>query len=421
MDASWTGSKPQTPEAPPTERTRSAGGVATKFGRAMLAHWALDPAVIYLNHGTVGAVPRRVLEAQQKLRDAMERQPSQFVLRELTEYAFASPHLDVPRMRTAARAVAEFLGARGEDLVFVDNATTGVNAVLGSFDLREGDEVLILDGAYGAVNNTARFVCGRRGATLRVVELPYPVPGPGAIVGAVERAIGPRTRLAILDHIMSESALLLPLAEMAAVCRARGVAVLVDGAHAPGAIPLDIPALGVDWYVGNLHKWAQAPRSSGILWAPPARQAELHPTVISWGLGQGFTVEFDLVGTRDPSPHLAAPEGIAFMRDLGLDAMRDYNHALAWEAARLLTRRWGTEIGKGEDMVGVMVTVPLPARAGSGRDDARRMRDALLYEDGIEVQMHAWRDRVWARVSAQVYNELADVERLARAVEARLA
>ena len=385
----------------------------------MLAHWLLDPAITYLNHGTVGAPPRRVLEAQQRIRDEIERQPSRFLLRELSSTTVGMPRSSLPRMRAAAEEVASFLGARGEDLVFVDNATTGINAVLGSFDLREGDEVLITDQAYGAIRNAATFHAGVRGARVRVVELPPPARGPSAFLEAVLAAIGPRTRLAVMDHVTSESALVLPIADIVARCRERGVAVLVDGAHAPGALALDVPAIGADWYVGNLHKWAHAPRSSGFLWAAKERQQGLHPPVISWGLEKGFTAEFDWVGTKDPTPYLAAPEGILFMRELGPEAMRAHSHGVAWEAARLLGERWKTPYEIPEEMVGTMVTVPLPDRLGSSSEDAARIRDALLLEDRIEVQLHAWKGRLWTRVSAQIYNDIADVERLAAAITAR--
>src|SRR5258706_448500 len=174
----------------------------------MLEQWRLDPEVTYLNHGTVGATPARVLRAQQALRDEMERQPSKFLLRE-TSGQFAS-HRGPTRMRVAAAAVADFIGARAEDVVFVDNATAGANAVLRSFDLRAGDEILVTDHGYGAVTNAARYVARERGCTVRVVELPYPVPAPGAIVAAIEAAIGPRTRMAIVDHVSSGSAIVLP-------------------------------------------------------------------------------------------------------------------------------------------------------------------------------------------------------------------
>jgi len=391
----------------------------TRFGRSMLEHWLLDPAVTYLNHGTVGATPRRVLAAQQALRDEIERRPSQFLLRELTSVRVGGPRAEPPRMRAAAAEVAAFFGARGDDLVFVENITTGANAVLQSLPLAPGDEILVADLAYGGVVNAARYAARRAGAVVKTVEMPHPVRDPGEVADAFAAALTARTRLALVDHITAESALLLPLAEIARRCRARGVPVLADGAHAPGAIALDIPALGVDWYTGNLHKWAWTPRSAGILWVAPERQADLHPTVISWGLDQGMTAEFDLLGTRDPTTYLAAPAALAFLRELGLDAVRAYNHDLAWSGARRLAARWDTPFETPESMIGTMATVPLPESMGSTREDAAALRDQLLFEDAIEVQVHAWRGRLHVRISAQIYNDAADIERLAEAVARR--
>jgi isopenicillin-N epimerase len=391
----------------------------TPFGRSMLEHWLLDPAVTYLNHGTVGATPRRVLAAQRALQDEIERQPARFMLRELTSVRVGGPRAEPPRMRAAAAEVAGFLGARGDDLMFVENTTTGANAVLRSLPLAPGDEILASDLAYGGVVNAARYAARRAGAVVRTVEMPHPILDPGAVADAFAAALGERTRLVLVDHITAESALLLPLAEIAARCRERGVPVLADGAHAPGAIALDIPSLGVDWYTGNLHKWAWTPRSSGILWAAPERQADLHPTVISWGLDQGIAAEFDLLGTRDPTPYLAAPAALAFLRELGAEAVRAYDHDLAWNGAHRLAERWGVPFETPESMIGTMATVPLPAALGSTRDDAARLRDGLLFEDAIEVQVHAWRGRLRVRISAQVYNDMADVERLGDAVAQR--
>jgi isopenicillin-N epimerase len=388
------------------------------FGRGMLDHWMLDPGITYLNHGTVGAVPRPVLAAQQAIRDEMERRPSQFLLRDLSGLV-GRPRETPTRMRQAASDIAAFLGARGDDLVFVDNATTGVNAVLRSFALEPGDEILLTDHNYGATAKAAAFVARARGATIRTVAVPYPRFDGDRLVDEVTRAIGRRTRLAVLDHVTSESALVFPLAELAKACRDRGVAVLADAAHAPGMLPLDVPSLGVDWYVANLHKWAHAPRSCGILWAPPARQDGLHPPVISWGLDQGFLAEFDWVGTRDPSPWLAAPAGIAFLASIGADAARRYNHDLAWRAARELTTRWGTRLDRDEASVGSMVTIPVPDALGATADDAARLRDALLGDDRIEVQVHAGYGRIWVRISAQVYNDWSDIERLGEAIARR--
>jgi isopenicillin-N epimerase len=388
-----------------------------KFGHEMRTHWSLDPDVIYLNHGTVGAPPRCVLEVQQKLRDEIERQPSRFLLRELAGVGLGAERSKTPRLRAAADEVARFLGAEGKDLVFVDNATSGINAVLRAFKFNEGDEVVVLNQVYGAVRNAAEYATGVCGAKMRVIELPEPVISPDSVVRSIQDSIGPRTRLALIDHIVSDSGLVLPIAEIASQCKERDVAVLVDGAHAPGAIELDISSLGVDWYAGNLHKWAWSPRSSGILWTAPSRQAELHHPVVSWGFGQGISEEFDWPGTRDPTPHLAAPAGIAFMRELGVRNVQGYNHRLAWEAGCEMAARWDSNPVAPEEMIGSMVTVPLPQRLGSSREDAMRIRDALLFGHNIEAHVHAWKGRIRVRVSAQVYNELSDIECLIRAME----
>lgn len=399
--------------------TRPETPISAAFGHAALAHWPLDPGLLYLNHGTVGVTPRRVIEAQRRICDEIEREPARFQLRELATGQPGAPP-GPPRLRRAAAVVAEFVGAREADLAFVDNATTGANAVLRSFPFAAGDEVLVTQLGYGAVTNAARHAASERGATVRVVEIPYPVRDPADCVAAIVGAVASRTRLAIVDHVTSESALVLPVREIVAGLKARGVAVLVDGAHSPGALDLDLPSIGADWYTANLHKWACAPRSCGFLWAPAERQAGLHPAVISWGYCKSFLDEFDLVGTRDPSPMLAAPEGIAFMRELGLESMREYQRELAWETGQILTRRWGTTLVTPRSMIGSMITVPLPERAGAVAADAQKLRDTLLYEDRIEVQMHAQQGRLWARISAQVYVEIADIERLADRVLERI-
>ncbi len=390
------------------------------FGRSYLSHWLLDPEITYLNHGTVGVTPRRVLDFQQKLRDEMERQPARFVLRELSA---SSGRHDLPksRLRAAIESVATFLGAAPEDMVFVQNATYGINAVLRSFDFRPGDELLVANLAYGAVARTAEFVARERGAVVRAVDLPFPPDNAEAFVDAYLRQVGPRTRLALVDEITADTALILPVRDLAAALHGRGVAVVVDAAHAPGAIPVDIPSLGVDWYVANLHKWAFAPRGCAVLWATPERQEGLRPPVTSWGFEQGFQKEFEWVPTYDPTAYLSAPEGIAFLRDLGVEAVQTYNHDLAWQGGQRLAERWGTaaDLTTPESMIGTMITVPLPQSLGSIRDDAVAVKDALLYEDHIEVNPFAHGGRLWVRLAAQVYNEMADFDRLGAAIDRR--
>ena len=382
---------------------RYTSGMLT-FGRSMLKHWLLDPDCTYLNHGTVGAPPRRVLQKQQALRDEMERQPSRFMLRELNA-EHPMPWRSVSRLREASDQVAPFLGSRPDDLVFVPNVTTGMNTVLGSVALRPGDEVVITDLGYGAIALAAGSVCDKSGATLRTVHIEYPVRDAGDVVEPIVRALAPQTRLVVIDHVTAQTAQVLPVAAVAEACHARGVPVLVDGAHVPGSRPLDIPSLGVDWYAANLHKWAHAPRGCGILWAAPARQSVLHFPVVSWGHNKGFREEFEHTATADPMSYLAAPEGIAFLHELDFEACVRYTHGLAREAAGILTERWRTTFEIPCDMVGAMVTVPMPLDAGSTVADAERLRLALLLEERIEVALHAWRGRLWTRVSAQVYND----------------
>jgi isopenicillin-N epimerase len=366
----------------------------------------------------VGAPPTRVLRAQQAIRDEIERQPSAFLLRELVSLV-GVPVEGKSRLRAAATAAARFLGARGDDLVFVDNASTGATAVLRSIPLGPGDEVLLTDHTYGGVALAAEFIAKERGASVKRVELPYPAPSPAAIVEAVASGLGPKTRLCLIDHITSETALVLPVREIAQRCRAAGVPILVDGAHAPGQLAVDIPALGVSWYTGNLHKWAFSPRSCGILWVAPDRQAETHPPVVSWGVGKGFLPEFEWVGTKDPSAALAAPEGIAMIEELGFGKLRAYNNGLVREAARMLSARWDTPLHLHEELTGSMANVALPERLGTTTADAATVRDALWFDDKIEVQVSARGGRLYARISAQVYNEMSDFERLAEAIVRR--
>jgi isopenicillin-N epimerase len=389
----------------------------TPFGSAWRGEWLIDPSVTYLNHGTVGAPPRRVLAAQQAIRDEIERQPAQFLLRELADVDGTFTGAGGPRMRLAAERVAGFVGARADDLAFVDNITAGANAVFRSFPFAPGDEIVVSNLAYGGVVNAARYAAERAGATVRCVELPWPGAEPGAYVEAFAAGIGPRTRIVLVDHITAETALVLPLADIAAACHARGALVLADGAHAPGAIPLDITALGVDWYAANLHKWAFTPRSSGILWASPEQQPHLHPPVISWGLGNGMAAEFDLLGTRDPSPWLAAPAALDFIDELGFEAIAAYNHRLAYEGAATLAHRWGTSFTTPESMIGTMANVRLPEVLGGSAADVAALRGVLWGTHRIEIPVFAHGGRLTLRLSAQVYVGADDVDRLGDAVD----
>ncbi|MFQ5527641.1 MAG: aminotransferase class V-fold PLP-dependent enzyme [Thermoanaerobaculia bacterium] len=385
------------------------------FGHAIRGDWPLDPEIAYLNHGTVGVTPVAVLDTQEAIRREIERNPSAHLLRDISGMIGA----DGPgRLRQAAAEVARFVGSEPDDLVFVGNATEGANAVLRSFGLTSDDAVLTTEKTYGGVDRAVRYTCRETGAEVVVATVPCPIEEPGQFIAEVEHSLSPQTRLAVLDHIISETGVLLPVRELAEICHARGVRVLVDGAHAPGQIELNVPGLGVDYYTANLHKWACAPRSCGFLWVAPEHQKSVHPTVISWGLDEGFTHEFDWIGTRDTSPWLAAPAGIRYLEALGFDSVAGYNHDLVWRATELMTERWRGFAAAGPEMSAFMTSVQLPSSLTADSASAETLRTALLEQHRIEVPVFAWHDRLWLRLSAQVYNEFEEFERLADVIDA---
>jgi isopenicillin-N epimerase len=376
---------------------------ASFLAKAPRSEWLLDPDVTFLNHGSFGATPRAVLVEQDRWRARMEQHPTGFMA------------YDLPvALRAAATRLAEFVGSADRDLVFVENATVGCNAVLNAFQLKAGDEILVTDHCYPAIRKAAEHVALRAGA--RVIEATMPLPlGDGAsIVAAVGSRCGPRTRLAILDHVTSPTAVVCPIHELTSLCHSRGAAVLVDGAHAPGMLALDIPAIGADWYVGNCHKWLMAPKGSGFLWTSPARQAATHPLVISHGYGQGFTAEFDWTGTRDPSAWLAIPAAIDFHERLGGPSLRAHNTALARDAATLIAQRWRSERATPDPLTESMAAVRLPTSGAATLHRALELRRLLFDRHRIEVAINPFGGALWVRISAQAYNELRDYERLAQ-------
>ncbi|BBK35602.1 isopenicillin-N epimerase [Allostella sp. ATCC 35155] len=373
-------------------------------GAAIREAFWLDPAATYLNHGSYGAVPRMVSEAAEAWRRRMERQPVLFFQETLPA-----------ALRDAAGVIAPFLGAADEDMVFVENATSGANAILRSLRLGPGDTIVGTDHGYGAVRNTARHVAAVAGAALVEAKLPFPGTTPGAVVRALEEAIDARTRLVIIDHVTSPTALVLPVEDVARLCRRRGVPLLVDGAHAPGMLDLDIQAVGADWYVGNPHKWLFAARGCAVLWRAPGARGELdlHPPVISHGYGSGYHAEFDWTGTRDCSPYLAVDAALAFYRALGPARLRARNVALAAEGAAMVAAGWGTEVLTPAAMAGSMALVALPFAVEPTREAARATRTRIWHEHGVEVPVMAFGGACHVRVSAQIYNEPADYRRLA--------
>lgn len=348
--------------------------------------------MIFLNHGSYGAAPHKVLAAQDAWRRQLEAQPCQFI------NAVAPGEI-----RKAAGVLAEFVGAAAQDTVFVENTTAGVNAVLRSLPLAPGDEIVISDHIYNATRNAVRFVAEPAGATVRVAEIGLSVRDPDQIVQAFAAAITPSTKLVVVDHIASITAVVFPVRQVADLARAQGVPVLVDGAHAPGMFTLDVPSLGVDWYVGNCHKWLCAPKGAAFVWAHQDRQAGLHPTVISHDLGKGYTFEFDKIGTRDASAWLSVPDAVAFHDEIGGAEMRARCHAVAVAEGRALAERWGTETGAPDDMFAMMSTVRLPGDLPAEREISERMKAWLWAEHRAEIHIMPFAGAFWTRLSVAAY------------------
>jgi isopenicillin-N epimerase len=395
---------------------------AHSFGRQLRSLWHLDPNLTYLNHGTVGATPRAVLAHQQRLMIEIERNPAKFILRELND-RFGS-RTDT-RIRTAAARVAAFVGAQINDVALVDNITTAANGVLRSFRFHKGDEIVATSLGYGGVTNVAAYAARTTGATLRIIELPLPGQPEQAYVQAVIDQLGDNTRMLIIDHITAQTGLVLPVREIAAACKTRDILVFVDGAHAPGNIALNVPSLGVDYYAANLHKWAMAPRSTGFLWVTPERQAEVHAPIISWGLDNGLAAEFDGPGTRDPSALLTVPFALDYLAELGAtyatatggsDGVLTHNHNLAWSTGRRLAEAWNVSFTTPESMIGAMVTVRLPERLGRSADAANAVNDQL-FAGNIEIPIFSIQNELFLRVSAQIYCDGSDIDRLLEVVD----
>jgi isopenicillin-N epimerase len=369
---------------------------------ALRGEWALEPGIAYLNHGGFGLTPNLVLAAQDAWRARIERDPTRFLTFELEEL-----------LRDATAVVAPAVGAAPEDLVFVENATSGLNAVLRGIELEAGDEILMTSLAYPAIRKAALYAASRVGARLVEAEVKLPLAGDADILRAVAARLTKRTRLAVFDHIASHSALVMPAAALTRLAREAGAAVMIDGAHAPGMIPLDVAAIGADWYVGNLHKWFFAPRSCGFLWAARSVQAATHPLAISHGYTEGFRAEFEWTGTRDATAALAAPAGIDFHRRLGGADLMARNQTLVHEAAAGLVRDWGTEAIAPLSSFASMAVVRLPLGGEATAARAGTLMRELDERHHIAAAVVALAGALWVRVSAQAYNDAADYRRLA--------
>lgn len=370
-------------------------------------HWSLDPSITFLNHGSFGACPRAVLEQQQAFRAQLEQEPVRFFALELEAL------LDAARQELAA-----FVGTKGDELAFVPNATTGVNTILRSLVFQPGDELLTTNHEYNASANALKFAAERAGATVVIAEVPFPLESVEQIIDAVLAKVSERTKLVLLDHVTSQTAMIFPIQQLTQQLATQGVDVLVDGAHAPGMIPLNLQELGVAYYTGNCHKWLCAPKGAAFLYVRQDKQNSIRPLVISHGANSPrtdrsqFHLEFDWVGTADPTPYLCVPTAIRCLGAMlpgGWPALMARNHAMALTVRQLLCQQFQRALPCPDQMIGSMAVVPVS-------EGAAAWQTALFEQFNIEIPVIPWQNTWLIRISVQLYNTLADYESLANAL-----
>ncbi|HMN41988.1 MAG TPA: aminotransferase class V-fold PLP-dependent enzyme [Phycisphaerales bacterium] len=405
----------------------------------MAVHWGLDPDVVFLNHGSFGACPRVVLEKQRELRDLMEREPIRFFVET------AEGLLDEARA-----CVGKMMNADAEGIAFVPNATAGVNTVVRSLRFEPGDELLTNTHEYNACNNVLRWAAERWGAKVVMADVPFPVRSAREVADAVLGAVTSRTKLVMLSHITSPTGLVFPIGRIVEECSRCGIETLIDGAHGPGMVPIDLNALGATYYTGNFHKWLCAPKGAGFLWVSEARRGDIRPLIVSHGANSTrtdrarFRVEFDYCGTFEITPYLCVPAAMEFLSSLmpggpiGSGGLMEHNRKQTLEARRILCEAMGT-LGvmhnhpptaiAPDSMIASLASVPIPDAPGGvirpsprGYHDA--LQDDLIARHGVQAPIVPWPMASncapgkhgggrCVRVAMQAYNSVEQVRYLA--------
>jgi isopenicillin-N epimerase len=367
----------------------------------------LDPSVTFLNHGSFGATPRPVMRAYQRWQRELERQPVEFLGRRFSDL-----------MLGARKSLGDYLGTDANNLVFTTNVTESLNIVARSLELGAGDEVLSTDHEYGALDRTWHFLAKERGFIYIKQPIPVPLTTSESFVTSLWKGVTPRTRVIFLSHITSPTALIFPVEEVIRKARQEGILTIVDGAHAPGQIPLNLEDLKADFYGGNLHKWLCAPKGAGFLYARPEAQNTLKPLIVSWGYvaefpsSSRFVDYFEWTGTRDIASFLSVPAAIDFQREHNWDNVRHLCHALVRETQEHICSKFGTSPLSDDSRFMQFCSIPLP-----GTFDLSNTKTRLYSEYRIEIPLFLWKGYKLARISAQGYNTNGDMKKLINALE----
>jgi isopenicillin-N epimerase len=369
--------------------------------------WMLDPTISYINHGSFGARLREVYEFQQELKAELERSPVDFLLRQ--GY----------RLEEARNVVAGFLGADIDGFGFVDNATTGIGCAIQDIELESGDEILVTDHVYNGVRQLLKHKASYSNCSYREIEIGLTITNNGQIIEKVESAITSATKVLVIDHVASATSIVFPVKEIIKICRNKGVFVIVDGAHAPGMLDLNICDLNPDWYVGNLHKWVCAPLGAGFIWASKEQRANTHPMTISHPYLEGYKREFEWQGTKDITPWLSSSEAVKIWQEVGWEEIRKHNHELATWMQLTLVQEFGvTEVSALDgSMIGNMATVRLPDWCPNNMDSCLLFMNELFTKYQIEVPVFEFQGNAVIRVSAQLYSAKSDITTLISAIE----
>lgn len=386
---------------------------------ALSKHWQLDPSVTFLNHGSFGATPVKILKLQQKLRARLESEPVHFMIREME-----------PMWFEARKITAEFLGCKPQNLVFVKNATMGVNTVIHSLQIEKGDDVLMTNHEYGACANTLKWYAAKNGWNVRIADVPYPLSSEDDVVEAVMKAVTPRTKFALIDHITSATGTIFPVEKIVPLLKEKGIEVMIDGAHAPGMIDLNIENTGADYYTGNCHKWICSPKGSAILYVSDEKKSKIQPLQVSHTYDKPVTEEekwagtFFWPGTDDYTAFLCVPAAIEFMGSVykgGWNELRSRNRSLALNARKIIAEVLETDLPVPENMIGSLANIclgksPLPPY---GFNYTHPLQEKLFTRFKIEVPVMLFSKddpRLWIRVAAQAYNDISQYEYLAQAL-----